>query len=58
MHNESAEPLDIQPIPFPGFTFPIGGQVAVVRDEPVEQIVRTINEQGVEAVTLNCALGW
>lgn len=58
MHNESAEPLDIQPIPFPGFTFPLGGRVAIVRDEPVEQIVNTINEQGVEAVTLNCALGW
>lgn len=50
--------IEVQPIPYPGFDFPAGGRVAIVRDEPIDEVVALINQEGIEAVTLNCSKGW
>lgn len=58
MKTNTSCAIEVQPIPYPGFDFPVDGRVAIVRDEPINEVVALINREGIEAVTLNCAKGW
>lgn len=51
-------PLEISPLPYQGIQHPKNGKIAVIRDEDIDSIVKEINDQKIEAISLNCSSGW
>jgi Leucine-rich repeat (LRR) protein len=54
LHNE----LEVHNLPYMGLKHPIGGRLAIIKDESFEDLIQTINSEGIEAISLNCARGW
>lgn len=58
MKSDLCNQLEVRSLPYMGLKHPVGGRLAIIKDESFEDIIQTINSEDIEAITLNCARGW